>query len=90
MVIRNRAHRKIWGVLCFSVRSAKMYLMTPPISATFSRNGLIFNENILKVEKTGAHLQLQMIDNQHKFTVGGAQNLPPSVTNPSYMQSDQG
>ncbi len=31
-----------------------------------------------------------MIDNQHKFTVGGAQNLPPSVTNPSYMQSDQG
>ncbi len=31
-----------------------------------------------------------MIDNQRKFTVGGAQNLPPSVTNPSYMQSDQG
>ena len=31
-----------------------------------------------------------MIDNQRKFTVGGAQNLPPSAANPAYMQSDQG
>ena len=64
--------------------------MVLPISATFSRNGVIFNGNILKVGKTSIHLQLQMIDNQRKFTVGGGPNLPPSVTNPEYTQPDQG
>ncbi len=41
------------------------------ITATFSSNGLVINENILKVEKTAAHLQLQTIDNQSKSTEGG-------------------
>ncbi len=41
------------------------------ITATFSSNGLVINENILKVEKTAAHLQLQTIDSQSKSTEGG-------------------
>ncbi len=41
------------------------------ITATFSSNGLIINENILKVENTAAHLQLQTIDSQSKSTEGG-------------------
>ena len=64
--------------------------MVLPISATFSRNGVIFNGNILKVEKTGVYRKSQIIDNQCKMTEGGAPNLPPSVTNPEYTQPDQG
>ena len=58
--------------------------------ATFSRNRVIFNGNILKVEKTGVYRKSQIIDNQCKMTEGGAPNLPPSVTNPEYTQPDQG
>ncbi len=60
------------------------------ITATFSSNGLVINENILKVEKTAAHLQLQTIDNQLKFTEDGAPDFPPSVTDPAYTHSNQG
>ena len=34
--------------------------ITISIAATFSSNGLIINENTLKVEKTDVHLKLQM------------------------------
>ena len=45
---------------------------------------------MLKVENNIIHLQLQINDNQLKFTEGGAPDLPPSVTNPAYTHSDQG
>ena len=37
--------------LCFSVQSVKLDRMIPHILATFSRNGLTINGNILKVKK---------------------------------------
>ena len=64
--------------------------ITISIAATFSSNGLVINENILKVEKTAVHLQLQTIDNQLKFTEDGAPDFPPSVTDPAYTHSNQG
>lgn len=45
--------------------------ITISIAATFSSNGLIINENTLKVEKTAAHLKLQTIENQRKLAEGG-------------------
>ena len=42
--------------------------ITISIAATFSSNGLIINENTLKVEKTGVHLKLQMAGNQCGLT----------------------
>ena len=60
--------------LPFNRPSAAMqqaFTLLVSITATFSSNGLIINENILKVENTAAHLQLQTIDSQSKSTEGG-------------------